>query len=331
METKRSDSRSQRILVVDDDPQTAQLVRSWFKGRPYEILSAEDGHRGLQLAAEAEPDLILLDLKMPNLDGISVAKQLKEEPRTRAIPVIVLSACRDLEAKVEAFAVGADDYVTKPFNFEEVDARIHAMMRKRDRLSTLERTVRNLTTSNQQLEELLMIDDKTGLYNFREFQRRLNEEWHRAERYSLPLSLVFFDLDHFKRINDKLGHQAGDRALQEFATLVAGGARTNDFAARYGGEEFAVILPHTDGEMAVRVAERIRRATSAFVFLADETPTRITVSAGVSTYPSPSQIESMDALLRAADMALYRAKDLGRNRVVQHEGPTNDAQRSAAP
>jgi diguanylate cyclase (GGDEF)-like protein len=268
---------------------------------------------------------------MPNLDGISVAKQLKEEPRTRAIPVIVLSACRDLEAKVEAFAVGADDYVTKPFNFEEVDARIHAMMRKRDRLSTLERTVRNLTTSNQQLEELLMIDDKTGLYNFREFQRRLNEEWHRAERYSLPLSLVFFDLDHFKRINDKLGHQAGDRALQEFATLVAGGARTNDFAARYGGEEFAVILPHTDGEMAVRVAERIRRATSAFVFLADETPTRITVSAGVSTYPSPSQIESMDALLRAADMALYRAKDLGRNRVAQHEGPTNDAQRGAAP
>jgi len=256
-----------------------------------------------------------------------VARRLKGDPQTRTIPLILLTACRDVESKVEAFAAGADDYITKPFEFAEVDARIRAMLRTRDRLVTLELTVRDLTSTNEQLEQLLMVDDKTGLYNFREFQRRLREEWQRSERYSVPLSLVFFDLDNFKRLNDTLGHQAGDRALQEFATLVAGGARANDIAARYGGEEFAVILPHTDAKMAVRVAERIRRATQEFVFLADETPTRVTVSAGVATYPSIEDVDSVDGLIRAADIALYRAKDHGRDRVVQY---TTAARRPAA-
>jgi two-component system cell cycle response regulator len=316
--SQSSKDTTHQILVVDDDPSTVQMVRSWFAGQPYEILEAGDGESGLKLAQDSNPDLILLDLKMPRLDGISVARKLKTDPHTRAIPLILLTACRNLEAKVDAFAAGADDYVTKPFEFAEIDARIRAMLRKRDRLVTLELTVRDLSSTNEQLEQLLMVDDKTGLYNFREFQRRLREEWQRAERYAVPLSLVFFDLDKFKNLNDTLGHQAGDRVLQEFATLVTGGARANDVAARYGGEEFAVILPHTDAEMAARVADRIRCATQDFVFLEDDTPTRVTVSAGVSTYPSTASIESVDSLVRAADVALYRAKDMGRNRVVEH-------------
>jgi two-component system cell cycle response regulator len=127
------------------------------------------------------------------------------------------------------------------------------------------------------------------------------------------------DLDHFKRVNDSLGHQAGDRVLREFATLVAGGARANDVAARYGGEEFAVILPHTDAAMAARVAERIRTAVREFVFLEDEQPVRVTVSAGVATYPSTPDLDSADALLRAADLALYAAKESGRDRVVRDD------------
>ena len=319
-----SNERSHQILVVDDDPSTAQMVRSWFAGQPYEILDAEDGDSGIRIAQDTNPDLILLDLKMPRIDGISVAKQLKNDPQTRAIPLILLTACRNLEAKVDAFAAGADDYVTKPFEFAEIDARIRAMLRKRDRLVTLELTVRDLSSTNEQLEQLLMVDDKTGLYNFREFQRRLREEWQRAERYAVPLSIVFFDLDKFKKLNDTLGHQAGDRVLQEFATLVTGGARANDIAARYGGEEFAVILPHTDAVMATRVADRIRCATQDFVFLDDETPTRVTVSAGVATYPSTETIDSVDSLVRAADVALYRAKDMGRNRVVEHTEPVSE-------
>ena len=139
-------------------------------------------------------------------------------------------------------------------------------------------------------------------------------------RYATPLSLIFLDLDNFKTINDTLGHPAGDRALKEFATLVTGGARTNDFAARYGGEEFAVILPHTDGVMGSRVARRIVAAVREFIFLEDEKPTHVTVSAGVATYPSSRDIASMEALVRAADAALYRAKDAGKDCVALFDG-----------
>jgi diguanylate cyclase (GGDEF)-like protein len=308
---------SQRILVIDDDPQTSQIVRSWFKGEPYEILDAANGEQGLDMARSRRPDLILLDLRMPDIDGLVVAQELKSDPGTQTIPVIMLTACRDVDAKVQAFSAGTDDYITKPFEFEEVDARIRSMLRKRQLLVGLESTIEELTDSNQQLEQLLMVDEKTGLYNFREFRRRLREEWARASRYDTPLSLVFLDIDDFKKLNDTQGHPAGDRVLAEFATLVVGGARANDFAARYGGEEFSVILPHTDATMAVRVAERIRRAVSEFVFIEDERPTHITVSAGVATYPSTRGVDSVDELVRAADVALYQAKDQGKDCVVR--------------
>jgi diguanylate cyclase (GGDEF)-like protein len=314
-----STTKVNRILVIDDNPDTAQVTRDWFRDKPFDILEAPDGERGLAMAAADPPDVILLDLTMPGIDGIAVARQLKSDPVTRAIPVILLTACRDTNAKVEAFAAGADDYMVKPFAIEEVDARVRNWLNKRQVLRTLETQVRELAVSNENLERLAMVDEKTGLYNFREFQRTLRNEMQRAQRYSVPLSLVFFDLDHFKQVNDTLGHQAGDRVLQEFATLVTGGARANDVAARYGGEEFAVILPHTGGEMALRVAERIRSAVQEFVFYETDVPTRITVSAGIATFPSFEDVDSVNGLIRAADRALFRAKDLGRNRVVVAE------------
>ena len=310
------DDAPRRILVVDDDPQTAGLVRDWFRGKPYEIHHAPNGNAALRLVSGVHPDVILLDLKMPGLDGISVAQRLKENQATRDIPVILLTACRNVNAKVDAFNAGADDYITKPFEVEEVEARIVSILRKRGMMLGLQSEVRNLTTNNIELEKALIVDEKTGLFNFREFQRKLQEEWQRAERYATPLSLVFLDLDFFKRVNDTLGHPAGDEVLREFAMLVTGGARANDVAARYGGEEFALILPHTDATMGRRVAERIVAAVSEFVFLAEQTPARITVSAGVATYPCASGIRSVDELVRAADVALYRAKDAGRNRVA---------------
>jgi two-component system cell cycle response regulator len=316
-EDDSNSEKTRRILVVDDEPATARLVRDWFRNQNYEILEAPNGATGIELALSGRPDLILLDLAMPDMDGISVARQLKSDPSTRTLPIILLTACGDVNAKVEAFSAGADDYITKPFEFEEVDARIQSMLRKREFLVTLETTVRDLAETNEQLEQLLIVDEKTGLYNFRQFQKRLHEEWERSSRYLVPLSLVFLDLDHFKNVNDTLGHPAGDVILQEFATLVTGGARANDVAARYGGEEFAVILPHTDQEMATRVAERIRRAVADFVFLRDESPTKISVSAGVATHPAGKEIDSVDALVRAADRALYQAKDRGRNRVCR--------------
>ena len=328
--TKGTDQMPPRkILVVDDDPATARLVRSWYKGTPYEILDATTGEDGLRLARKVNPDMILLDLRLPGVDGISAARGLKTDPATRAIPVILLTACRDVDSKVQAFAAGADDYITKPFEFEEVDARIRSMLRRRTVFVNLESTIEDLKESNEELEQLLVVDEKTGLYNFRHFQRKLREEWQRAERYGTPLSLLFFDLDNFKQINDTHGHPAGDRALKEFATLVTGGARATDTAARYGGEEFAVILPHTDGPMAVRVAERIRAAVEEFPFLERDRPFRLTVSGGLATFPSTPEVESVDALVRAADQALYRAKDLGKNRIVS--GGDNPRHGSGAP
>ena len=306
-----------RILVVDDDPQTARLVREWYKNQPFVILEAGDGEEGVTRAASEQPDIILMDLMMPRTNGFAASKRLKSSAATRNIPVILLSAKRDPQTKREGFdEAGIDDYVEKPFDFDEVDARIRAMLRKREVLLTLETTNRELQASNAQLEEMATIDSKTGLANYRLFVKRLHEEWVRAERYGQALSLVMLDLDDFKKINDTLGHQAGDRALREFAMLVSGGARATDLPARYGGEEFAVLLPHTEGERAERVAERIRAAVADFTFLEADHRLRITVSAGVATFPSSSAIVSAEHLVAAADRALYAAKKAGKNRIV---------------
>jgi diguanylate cyclase (GGDEF)-like protein len=320
MKSARSNEKERRrVLVIDDDPETGRMIGSWFAGKPFEVLTAPDGEHGLRLASEAKPDIILLDLRMPGRDGLSVARSLKKDPATRVIPVVLLTACRDVNRKVEAFAVGADDYVTKPFQFEEVDARIQAMLRRRELMVGLESTIQDLQSTNSELEQALMLDEKTGLYNFREFRRKLTEEWLRAERYGTTLSLVLLDVDGFKELNDTCGHQAGDRALLELATLVAGGARITDMAARYGGDEFSIVLPHTDAEMATRVAGRVRAAVEEFVFLANESPWRLTVSAGVASYPSSRGVDGTDVLVRVADRALYRAKGEGKNRVVTAE------------
>jgi diguanylate cyclase (GGDEF)-like protein len=316
-----SDVRTRyRLLVVDDDPETCRLVRAWFEGQPYDILEASDGREGVERARTERPDLVLMDVKMPALDGISAARTLKSDPQTRHIPVVLLTACRDVAEKVEAFAVGADDYVTKPFELEEVDARIRGILHRREALAVLETRVVQLTTRSAHLEEMVTLDEKTGLANFRQFQRRLRQEWLRAERGYGELSLLMLDLDDFKRVNDTLGHPAGDRCLQEFATLVQGGARATDLAARYGGEEFAVVLPHTSTEDARRVAERIRTTVHEFVFLAGTTPLRMTVSAGIATYPSYPAVDSPEALLLAADRALYRAKALGKDTTFADDG-----------
>ena len=276
--------------MVDDDPQTAEVVRSWYRDEPFDILTASDGEEGLRRAASERPDLLLL------------------------------TARRDTADKVEGLRTGADDYVVKPFAFEEVDLRIRGILLRREFVSDLESKIETLHAKTGELEGLLLIDEKTGLFNYREFARRLREEWLRALRYETPLSVIMLDLDHFKAINDRYGHPAGDRVLREFAMLVAGGARNTDVAARFGGEEFAVILPHTGGPLAARVAERIRAAVNDFTFLEPDDRLKVTVSAGIATWPSHPSIDTAEAFVGAADRALLRAKSMGRNQVVVDEG-----------
>lgn len=291
-----------KILVVDDDPETARLIRSWYKNQPFEIVEATDGEDGVRLAISEKPDIVLMDLMMPRTNGFEASRRLKADPATSAIPLMLLSARREPEIKREGFDAGVDQYVEKPFDLGEVDARIRSMLQKSE--------------TYRKLEVEATVDDKTGLANYRVFHKRLREEWERSERYKLPLSIVMLDLDDFKHVNDSVGHLAGDRVLREFAVLVSGGARATDLAARYGGEEFAMILPHTDRARAERVAERVRAAVDEFSFLEPEQPLRLTVSAGVATFDDNPEIASAEQLIAAADRALYAAKNAGKNRVI---------------
>jgi diguanylate cyclase (GGDEF)-like protein len=304
---------TKRILIVDDDPDTARVVRDWYKDKPFEILEARDGDEGVRRAEVERPDIILMDLMMPRTNGFEATRRLRAGPATKSIPIILLSAQRAGLTKRAGFKSGIDDYVEKPFDLDELDARIALMLDRREMVASLE-------TANRTLDALATIDEKTGLANYRVFATKLREEWMRSERYGQALSLVMLDLDDFKRLNDEYGHLAGDRVLREFATLVSGGARATDVPARYGGEEFAVILPHTGGERAVRVAERIRAAVEDFTFLEPEHAVKVTVSAGVATYRAAAGIASADELVSAADRALYAAKKAGKNRVVVAPG-----------
>ena len=294
-----------KILVVDDDANTARLIRGWYKNKPFEILEAKDGDEGIRRAVSEQPDIILMDLMMPGTDGIEASRRLKADPATAGTPVILLSARREPQTKREGFDAGIDQYVEKPFDLDEMDARIRSMIDK--------------SKTYRKLEVEATVDEKTGLANYRVFYKKLREEWERSERYKQPLSVVMLDLDNFKRVNDTVGHPAGDRVLREFSVLVSGGARGTDLAARYGGEEFAMILPHTDRERAQRVAERIRAAVADFVFLEPDHPLRVTVSAGAATFAPEFPMASAEQLVAAADRALYAAKKAGKNRVVVHK------------
>ncbi len=299
-----ADAAKLRILIVDDEDETATLLRGWYRGRPVEILDAKDGDEGIRRVGADMPDIVLMDVTMPGMSGIEASRHIKADPITALIPVIMLSANREPVTKRDGFDAGADQYVEKPFDLEEMDARIRSMVDK--------------SRSYKKLEEEATIDEKTTLANYRVFYKRLREEWERSERYKVPLSLVMLDLDDFKRVNDTRGHLAGDRVLREFAALVVGGARTTDLAARYGGEEFAMLLPHTDRERAERVAGRVRAAVADFTFLEPDAPLRMTVSAGIATFAPGLGISSFNELVAAADKALYAAKKAGKNRVIVH-------------
>ncbi|GAB7081352.1 diguanylate cyclase domain-containing protein [Megalodesulfovibrio paquesii] len=293
-----------KLLVVDDNKQNIELLMELFKDE-YKIAAAINPERALKVAAqEPRPDIILLDILMPGMDGYQVCQALKENDQTRDIPVIFVTAVSEVMDETRGFSVGAVDYITKPFHPPMVRARValHLEMKRKQEL----------------LEKFAFLDALTEIPNRRRFDEYLDREWRRALRSSLPLALLLVDIDHFKEYNDTYGHGGGDAALRRVAqALQCTLRRAGDFVARYGGEEFAVILPYTDTAMARDIAHQLMEAVQALRIPHATSPVEpfLTVSIGLSTV-QPSESLSPSSLLNAADSALYMAKAQGKNLVV---------------
>jgi len=290
----------QSILVIDDSEDIHLLLRARLKDEDVEILSASDGPSGIEAARRLRPDLILLDVDMPGLGGFEVCRELKNDPVTTPIPIIFLTGVSDQGDRVKGLELGAVDYVTKPFDFPELRARVRAALR----------TVRY----QKLLEQRAQIDGLTGLWNRVYFDQRLHEILAGCRRYGGRVSLVMADIDHFKRVNDTFGHPFGDRVLERVAEVLRSGVRPSDMPCRYGGEEFAIILPETDAAGGAELAERLRVRIAEPGWHKQEPSFVVTASFGVASSPGGDDASTAaDQLVLEADAALYRAKRAGRN------------------
>ena len=317
-----------RILVVDDHEDNIELLRARLEARGYEVEGASDGQAALDAVERTVPDLILLDVMMPKMDGMEVVRRLKAKSEANElpfIPVIMQTALDSTENKVEGLDAGADDYITKPINFAELEARVNSLLRIKGLQSALAARERELKVLNDQLNEannqlkrISLTDGLTQIENRRSLNERLHEMWQHSVRLHEPISLVMCDIDKFKSVNDDYGHQAGDAVLKEFAQLLKSEAREIDRVGRYGGEEFLLILPGTVLDAAVTFAERLREKVERHTFSYEGGTLCRTMSCGVASSPHP-KVADEDALLRAADTALYVAKETGRNRVVRFD------------
>ncbi|MGI9139706.1 MAG: diguanylate cyclase [Gemmatimonadaceae bacterium] len=303
------------ILVVDDQEDNVELLRARLAARGYKVRTASDGQQALDSVKEEPPDLILLDVMMPRMSGIEVVRRIKSDADLPFIAVIMQTALDSTESRVEGLDAGADDYITKPINFAELEARVRSMLRIKKLQEDLESRERELEEMNDRLRRMSQTDGLTGLDNRRYLEERLHEMFEHSLRLHEPLSAVMCDIDHFKSVNDTHGHQAGDAILRQFAKLIKKQAREIDRVGRYGGEEFMIILPGTVLEAAETFAQRVREEIEKHVFTHNGLKLNRTVSCGVATWPHP-RIVSRDDLIRAADDSLYVAKETGRNKVV---------------
>jgi len=310
--------KKKRILVVDDHEDNIELLRARLEARGYEVEGANDGQAALDAVRRVCPDLILLDVMMPKMDGIEVVRRLKANAELPFIPVIMQTALDSTENKVEGLDAGADDYITKPINFAELEARVNSLLRIKALQTDLAARERELSELNDRLRLISLTDGLTEVENRRSLELHLHEMWQHSMRLHEPIALIICDIDKFKAVNDNYGHQAGDSVLKEFAQLLKSEAREIDRVGRYGGEEFLLILSGTVLDAAVTFAERLREKVEGHTFSYAGGTLRRTMSCGVAAAPHP-KVKDQEALLRGADDALYVAKETGRNRVVRFD------------
>jgi len=291
-----------KLLVVDDQPINIQVMHQIFGG-DYQVFMATNGAQALSICQTNPPDLVLLDIVMPNMDGFEVCAQLKANETTCNIPVIFVTAHTDAAQETHGLSLGAVDFIAKPVNPAVVRARVKTQL--------------TLKFQSDLLRKLVFLDGLSGVFNRRYFDQQLSAEWARSARNHSPLSVIMIDVDHFKLFNDRYGHQAGDDCLRQIATaLKACLKRPADLVARYGGEEFACILPDTSFHDAMGLGNELERKIRALHIphVVSSVADVITVSVGVATRTVDSAKDAV-ALVGLADAQLYDAKQSGRGRV----------------
>ncbi len=297
--------RSDTILVAEDSLVIRVALRRQLSAQGYEVVEAEDGAEALARCRQVRPDVVLLDVEMPQLDGHQVLAIVKEDPDLRDIPVVFLTARAKTDDVVEALRLGAHDYLRKPFEPSELIARVRAALR-------LKAVQDELRRRNAELERMSSTDSLTEIHNRRHMDELLYKLLSSARRHDQSLAVVMIDIDHFKQVNDTKGHAAGDRVLQVVARRLTSVLRVEDELGRWGGEEFIALLPVTDLSGATRVAERMRCAVASEpVSLGNHGTLSVTISLGCAATVGGDP----EALVRRADDCLYGAKNAGRNRV----------------
>ena len=295
------------IAIVDDDAAIRRLVRLFLRRAGYHTLEYMTGDEAREALLREAWDLAILDRRLPDMDGVVLAHELKSKADFRTRYIIMLTGEDEQEDKIEGLELGADDYITKPFQYPELLARIRAGKRIVD-------LQKELLETNKRLELLSITDGLTKLHNHRYFQDELARAFEESQRYARPLSLAMIDLDFFKKINDTYGHAVGDDVLKQAAALFRNSVRSTDLVARYGGEEFAVMMPETTLQDSIAFAEKIRQLIETTALQTQAGPVQATVSIGIASVPH-SRIHTAKELIVSADRALYRAKRGGRNQV----------------
>lgn len=303
------------VLIVDDTLTGRRAIASALEQGEYDLASASNGRDALTLARKLEPDVILLDVMMPGLNGFEVCRQIRAHPSLGEVPILLVTSLTDRQERLQGIASGADDFISKPFDALELQARVRTITRlnryrklkeRTRQLASLKREIAALENKKSHLQKLALLDDLTKLHNRRSLLMKGREEFNRAKRYKTPLSALMIDVDTFKGINDTLGHKAGNIILKGLAEVFRNNLRSMDIPSRLGGDEFLILLPHTTLKSAFCLAERLREAVAEQEFKVNAQPIRATISIGVTTLTvAMAQISD---LLEAADMALYKAK-----------------------